>query len=216
MKPAPLVATLLLAAAPGAAHRLDEYLQATLLSVGKARVVAQMTLTPGVAVYPIVLAAIDADGDGVISTTEQQSYPASVLRDLTLSVDGSRLALRLISVSVPSIAEMKEGCGEIHLDFAADLPATGFHHKLTFENRHQAQIAAYQINVLVPSDRDIRILSQNRNYSQSFYELNYEQSGGANVWLAGVVLLLVARFTYLRMRQLAMTRKKQSPELSSS
>jgi hypothetical protein len=215
MKSPRVVAMLLLSAAPTAAHRLDEYLQATLLSVEKGRVVAQMTLIPGVAVFPIVLAAIDADGDGVISTTEQHSYAAHVLRDLTLNVNGSHLEPRLISVSVPSVAEMKEGRGEIHLDFTADLPPSAFHRKLTFENRHQAQIAAYQINALVPSDPDIRVVSQNRNYSQSYYELNYEQSGGAGNSLTAVALLFAARFTYLAcckptvlaMRQIAMTRK---------
>ena len=58
---------LLLAGIPALAHRLDEYLQATILSIEKNRLQAQMTLTPGVAVYPIVLAAIDTDADGVLS-----------------------------------------------------------------------------------------------------------------------------------------------------
>jgi hypothetical protein len=54
------------------AHRLDEYLQATIISVEKDRVQASMRLIPGVAVSSIVLASIDADGDGVISETEHR------------------------------------------------------------------------------------------------------------------------------------------------
>ena len=33
------------------------------------------------------------------------------------------------------------------------------------------------MNCLVPRDPDIRILAQNRNYSQSVYELDYVQTG---------------------------------------
>ncbi len=46
----PLAAALLIVAAgvPVSAHRLDEYLQGTIISVEKNRLQAQMTLTPGV------------------------------------------------------------------------------------------------------------------------------------------------------------------------
>ena len=44
---------------PGFAHRLDEYLQATMLSVGKDHMNAFMRLVPGVAVSSRVLAEID-------------------------------------------------------------------------------------------------------------------------------------------------------------
>ncbi len=45
-------AILVLAGTPAFAHRLDEYLQGTIISVEKNRVDFQMTLTPGVAVFP--------------------------------------------------------------------------------------------------------------------------------------------------------------------
>ena len=46
------VLIVLFAASPAHAHRLDEYLQGALISVEKNRVDAQLTLTPGVAVFP--------------------------------------------------------------------------------------------------------------------------------------------------------------------
>jgi hypothetical protein len=52
-------AILLSIGTPATAHRLDEYLQATLISVEQNRVHAQIRLTPGVAVFPIVLSLID-------------------------------------------------------------------------------------------------------------------------------------------------------------
>ena len=98
MKAALAAAMLVLTATPAVAHRLDEYLQATLISVEKDRIHAEIRLTPGVAVLPIVLANIDADGDGIISEAEQRAYAQRVVQDLSLSVDGDRLRVRLVSM----------------------------------------------------------------------------------------------------------------------
>jgi hypothetical protein len=201
----PAAAILLLAGTPALAHRLDEYLQGTIISVEKNRVDAEMALTPGVAVFPRLIADIDTDGDGVISAVEQHAYVARILRDLSLKIDGQPLAPRLLSMEFPAIEEMKEGRGEIRIEFEANLPFGGPNRQLTFENHHQSRIAAYQVNCLVPRDPDIRILAQNRNYSQSFYELDFVQAGvrsnprSLTTWLAGaqkplgtIALLLLA------------------------
>jgi len=202
-------AILLLTATPAPAHRLDEYLEATLVSVEKSRVQAELTLTPGVAVYPIVLADIDTNADGVISKTEQRTYAARVLRDLSLTIDGRPLKLQLLSTQFPAIEEMKDGLGQFRIEFGADLPFGGDTRRLIFENHHQSRIAAYQVNCLVPRDPNIRIVAQNRNYSQSLYQLEYVQAGvpanslslaswsGDRVWLSTVALLLFARFALL-------------------
>ena len=172
----PLAALLILTAMPVRAHRLDEYLQATLLSVEKSRLEAQMTLTPGVAVFPQLIALIDTNADGVISEQEQRSYAGLVLQDISLGIDGHRLTPHLIATRFPTMDEMKEGRGEIHLDFDAELPRAGHNRKLTFENHHQSRIAAYQVNCLVPRDKNIRIVAQERDYWQSLYRLDYVQT----------------------------------------
>jgi hypothetical protein len=197
-------AILLLAGTPGPAHRLDEYLQGTLIAVAKSRMDAQITLTPGVAVFPKLIAEMDTDGDGAISATEQRAYVARVLRDLSIKIDGRPLTPQVASMQFPAIEEMKEGRGEIQIEIRADLPPGGPNRKLIFENRHQNGIAAYQVNCLVPRDPGIRIVSQNRNYSQSYYELDFVESGARSsppglAFLSGVqkplgtaVFLLVA------------------------
>jgi hypothetical protein len=210
MKPALSAAVIfLLTGTPALAHRLDEYLQGAIVSVGKDRVDAQLTLTPGVAVFPVVVAEIDVDGDGIISDIEQHAYSSRILRDLSLKIDGQVLAPRLVSMRFPAIAEMKAGRGEILIEFAADLPRGGPHRKLTFENHHQNRIAAYQVNCLVSRDPDIRILAQNRNYSQSSYELDFLQGGvrsnpsslarllDAKEPLGTIALLLAASLAFL-------------------
>jgi hypothetical protein len=184
-------AIILLGGTAAPAHRLDEYLQGAIISVEKNRVDVQITLTPGVAVFPLLLADMDADGDGVISAVEQHAYVVRILRDLSLKIDGQPLAPRLLSMEFPAIEEMKEGRGEIQVEFDANLPVGGPNRKLTLENHHQNRIAAYQVNCLVSRDPDIRILAQKRNYSQSFYELDFVQAGVSSNsrslnWLAGV------------------------------
>ena len=206
-------AMLALAGTPAFAHRLDQYLQGTIISVEKNRIAAQMTLTPGVAVLPLLIADIDIDGNGAISETEQRAYAGQVLRDLSLTIDGHRLTPELLSIRFPTMDEMKEGRGEIQLEFNAALPRGSRNRKLTLENHHQSRIAAYQVNCLVPRDPDIRIAAQTRNYSQSLYQLEYVQSdvgsdplslawwAGDRRWLGTVAILLFARFAFLWRRR---------------
>ena len=170
-------AIILSVAGPVSAHRLDQYLQATLISVEKDRIQGFMRMIPGVAVSSTVLSSVDKNADGILSKTEQQAYAEQVLRDVSISVDGKGLSPRLVSVEFPKAEEMKAGLGEIKIEFSAELPRGGANRKLVFENHHQSRIAAYLVNCLVPRDKDIHFTSQNRNELQSFYELEYTQAG---------------------------------------
>jgi HupE / UreJ protein len=171
-------ATLLSLVGVASAHRLDEYLQAIIISVDKDHVQASMRMIPGVAVSSSVIASIDSNGDGVLSPAEQRGYAERVLSDLSLTVDGRSVKPKLVSVDFPQIELMKEGIGEIHIEFTADLPRGGPNRQLILENHHQRQNAAYLVNCLIPQDRDIRIVGQTRNEQQSFYQLDYVQAGG--------------------------------------
>jgi hypothetical protein len=174
-------AAILLSLGAGAfAHRLDEYLQATIITVEKDRIQASMRLIPGVAVAPVVLASIDANGDGVISEAEQQTYAERVLRDLSITVDGESVRPTLVSEKFPPIEQMKEGLGEIQIEFTVDLPPGEPERRIVFESHHQNERSAYLVNCLVPNDPNIRILTQTRNETQSFYQLDYAQSGGSS------------------------------------
>jgi hypothetical protein len=191
------------------AHRVDEYLQAALISLDqeKHHVEVFLRLTPGIAVSSQVLASIDTDGDGVNSENEQRTYAQRVLSDLSLMVDGHRLTPRLVSMDFPEVEQMKEGLGEIRITFTAGLPAGGPNRRLVFENHHQGRIAAYLVNCLTPRDRNIRMIAQNRSEDQSLYQLDYVQTGerpeplylkwwpgvrGWNGWPVAAAILLFA------------------------
>ena len=210
---AALAAAVFYFATPAAAHRLDEYLQATLISVDHARVDLQMRLTPGVAVLPKVLAAIDTNGDGVISDGEQRAYTAQVLHEVSLSAEGTPITLRLISVKFPDMAEMKEGLGDIQIDLTAELPRGGAERRLAFENHHLSNISVYSVNSLVPRIPEIRILAQNRNYLQTQYELKYMDAAAGNsslpfgpaAWVGAAALALTAKIAVSRRKRVPVT-----------
>src|SRR5215204_4431439 len=84
-----LAAAALLFALPNiaSAHRLDEYLQATRISIDRDRVVVAINLTPGTQIVPSVLAAIDTDRDGKVSDAEGAAYAGEVIQAMRLSVD---------------------------------------------------------------------------------------------------------------------------------
>ena len=204
-----LIVIVLAIGSPASAHRLDEYLQATTISLEQDHIQAQMRLTPGVAVFPSLFANMDTDGDGVLSQSEQQAYVERALGDLSLTVNENRLRLRLVSWKFAQTTEMKEGRGDIQIEFAAVVPRTTWSRKLVFENHHQSQIAVYLVNCLVPSDPNIQVKAQKRNYLQSRYELDYVQAGvdsgqltsdrwsGVWRWLGMTTLILLLPLAWL-------------------
>jgi hypothetical protein len=208
------VAILLCVGPPAFAHRLDEYLQATTLSVGKDRVEAEIRLAPGVSVFPAVLAALDVDGDGAVTEAEVRTYGEALLRDLSLSVDGEPVRLRLVAFDAAPIEEMKEGRGGIRLEAEGDVARSAGDRTLVFENHHLGRIAAYLVNCVVPSDPTIRVTAQDRSYDQSFYRLRYAVAedraespkprrwAGAVGGLGAAALVLFARLAWPAMQRL--------------
>ena len=139
-----------------------------------------MRLIPGVAVSSAVIASIDTNGDGSLSGAEQSAYAQRVLSQLSLTIDGQRLKPQLVSASFPQIQEMRDGVGEIHIEYTAELPRGGPDRKLVLENRNRTQRAVYLVNALASSDPAISIVAQKRNTVQSTYELDYTQAGGSS------------------------------------
>ena len=209
---AAVCALVVLATAPARAHRLDEYLQAATIALEKERVEVDMRLAPGVAVFPIVFAAIDSDSDGVVSPAEQRAYAERVINDISLTVDGVRLPLRLVSSIFAPREVLQEGRGEIQLRLDADLAAKAARHRLTFENHHRRGIGVYLVNALVPRDPDIQLAAQQRSEDQTIYRLDYaDASAPARVssfaawsgtwgWIDGALLALIAALALVRRR----------------
>lgn len=193
-------AILLTVAPPASAHRLDEYLQATRVSLSPNRVVLEIDLTPGTAVAPQVLPMIDIDGNGQVSDAEAQSYAERVMADLRLEVDGQRRILTLIRVEASSVRELTDGLGSVRLTVeAAGTAAAAGRRSLWFQNDHQPALSAYLVNALVPSSARIDITGQQRDVRQQGIRLDYDISSDRNEfaslwWLvAGIAFLGAVR-----------------------
>ena len=192
-----------------AAHRLDEYLQATLIGVTRDGTDVEIQLTPGVAMLPVLMAVVDQDRDGRISSGEERAYVGRVARDVELRVDGVPAPFSLIESKFPSIEAMREGLGTIRIK----LRAARSGHKLRFENRHLPQVSAYLVNCLAAPSDGLVVRRQERDVAQRSIEFEYSFGAGAvpgpraawialaSVWPAAIGILLVARMAVLIYRE---------------
>jgi hypothetical protein len=159
------------------AHRLDEYLQATRISVATNSISLSIDLTPGVAVADQLLVAIDKDRDGRVSEAEAAAYAQRMLKDLQLQLDETVLTLSLVDASFPSLPEVKDGLGVIRIKANAPVGqlAAG-KHTLTLTNAHLPAISVYLVNALVPKADAIEITKQTRDELQKNYRLEFRVS----------------------------------------
>jgi hypothetical protein len=177
------------------AHRLDEYLQAAVFSLQDGQLRTQIRLTPGVAVLPTVLAAIDTNRDGDISAAEKAAYGQRVLHDAALSLDGEPQNLKLAAVRFPGMDQLRKGLGDIEIDLSAlAVPSSRFRHRLSFRNLHQRAISVYLVNFLAPTGAEWRVEQQQRNYEQSEYSAQFSRRGfplPMALWLSAAAATLV-------------------------
>ena len=185
-----IVAVVIGLPARAGAHRLDEYLQAARIDISAHRVVIDLDLTPGANIAAEIVRWIDADGDDRVSPAERDAYAEQALSSLAMSVDSKPLLLRVVEVRAPETREMIAGTGPFHLRAAADLEGvTPGAHRLTFTNSHHPDVSVYLANALVPDDRRIAIVSQERPRDQHSLTVEYALAGGSRrvrmAWLVG-------------------------------
>ena len=166
-------AILLASLLPANAHVLDEYVQHSVIAVGKDRITISMRLQPGAEVGK-VMAAIEHDGKPGLSRTELKAYGHRVLGDLTVTLDGRKATPKLVSAEAADVRELRQGTGDIRIVYMLTAPMASGRHRLTLENRHQKGISAYVVNSLAPDDAAIHGFVQSRNVDQSRYQLDYE------------------------------------------
>jgi gamma-glutamyltranspeptidase / glutathione hydrolase len=156
------------------AHRLDEYLQATLVAIEPSGFRLHINLTPGVEVAKQVLAVIDRDHDGVISTNEAAGYSELLKRDLIVRLDQRNVELKVTASNFPSTAELRTGLAIIQMEFSVTpSPLVAGAHKFTLENRHLPTVSVYLFNAAQPKSGSVQIITQKRNANQSAGEIEF-------------------------------------------
>ena len=157
------------------AHRLDEYLQAALISIDSGRVSIELNLTPGVAIADRILRDVDADGSGVIDAAEAKAYSQQTRAGIALEVDGRPLDLRVIDTRYPSVEAVRLGQGTIQLRLAASTPALAAGaHQLRYRNGHRPDGSVYLANALLPASDRVVIRAQDRDVAQRELRVDYE------------------------------------------
>lgn len=177
--------------ASAGAHRLDEYLQATRVSIDVDRVGLEIDLTPGVSVAPQVLASIDTNGDGQISASEGEAYARQMIGSVSLLVDGRPEPVTLVEHRFPDVRDARLGVGTIRLRATAKLSATTVgRHQVSYLNAHRPQGSVYLVNALVPENTRIRIADQQRDQAQHGLTVNYRVRPWTPGWLlAGLAMV---------------------------
>jgi hypothetical protein len=159
------------------AHVLDQYLQVAQIALAPDGVLVELRLIPGVEVAEQICKLIDADGDGQITSVEEQAYVQRVLRDVELAVNGVNTPLTSTNLQFPTRQEMREGLGTIRLTLAAatTLKADS-HQQLYFRNNHLPELGVYLVNALVPTAREVKIGAQERDSLQRELRLSFDVS----------------------------------------
>ena len=175
-----LLAMLLAAHASAMAHRLDECLQATRISIFPDHLAIQTYITPGTLLAPGFFARIDANRDGAISEAEGRDYAEKTLQRITLSVDGLRVPLTLTGSQYPTFSELSGGEAMIRLEMLATTPEVPGRHRLLLQNDNDPAISIYLANAMLPRDPSISIVSQNRDQRQQTLTVEYDLKPSTN------------------------------------
>ena len=190
-------------AVPASAHRLDEFLQALRVDVRADGIVVELDLTPGANLAADVLATLDPNADGAIDPTEADAYVSSILRSLELTVDDHPVALDLVSRTIPSTNEVREGNGVINLVGRVDLAQSRGRHRIRMSNGFRPDVSVYLANALRPDSRAIAFASQSRDPRQQTLTIDYVVSAPlaarASGWSA-IALTLIGFSAYYRRR----------------
>ena len=168
-----LIAILLSLAPYASAHRLDEYLQATRLSLAANQIGVEIDLTPGVDVATAIFALINIDHDGRISPSEADRYANQVVRETTLDIDGRRAQLDVLRYEFPSFQEMNAGEGVIRIYARAVWRGSAGAHRLIYQNNHKTDLGVYLVNALRPGTPAIEIMEQHRDPYQRGMNLGF-------------------------------------------
>ena len=164
---------LMATAAPARAHRLDEYLQATVVDVSRQHITLTLRLTPGVEVAPGVIRQIGGNGDSAPSAAAWQGYGATITRGLSLALNGRALPLRVVATAFPAPAAMRAGNGVMTLRLEAAVAlAPGVYH-LAYANHNAGPDTVYLVNALLPRDPALHAIRQQRTPDQSSYQLDF-------------------------------------------
>lgn len=175
------------------AHRLDELLQATRISVDAGGIQLELALSPGVDVADEFIRSIDRNRDGALDDGEVRDFGRRVVGALTLSVDEHPLTLSAARWHAEPIDALRQGVGTIRLVARAAADMAPGRHVLMFGNGFQRAGSVYLVNALTPADSRIHFGQPQRDAQQRTFTIDYVRTGSwpAVVWPGAVTAVIV-------------------------
>lgn len=172
--------SLALVAGPAVAHPIDEVVQGAYLTLAPGEVRLELDLMPGVEVAAPVVAALDANGDGVLTAAEARAFGEMVLGETALTLDGEAVAWTLEEVTLSSLPALVSGNDVLKITATVPrLDAEGAH-ELAFENRYDPARSRVMANVFLRPGEGwtYRVTSQERDARGQALTVRYEATPG--------------------------------------
>lgn len=157
------------------AHPLDEFYQATFITIVPNRITMQIELYTGVLVASQILPMIDTNQDDIISEAEGQAYADFFLDDVVFEIDGTPTPLTVTDIEMPSPLDLKAGVGVIRFNLYTDLPPDHRgQHQFFYDNKHRSDLnSIYAVNALRDAANWVEINNQDRDVFQASLTLDY-------------------------------------------
>ena len=174
------------------AHRLDELLQASQVSITPAQITVVVYQTPGVEVAAPYLRDLDTNADAAISAEEGRAFAQRVIGQLVLDLDGSPLALSVEKSDYPDVPVMRSGEGSARIEARAAIPTLAVgRHVVAFTNNFDPGSGVYLANAMLPRDPEIAIVEQERSDQQKTLRIEFSVSETESRWAWWLALALL-------------------------
>ena len=168
-----VIAALAAFPATASAHRLDEYLQATRVSIDTDRIGIEIDLTPGANIASQIIERIDTDRDGRLSSDERHRYAQSVVGGIVLALDGRVIPVALASEDFPTLDAMAAGTGTIRLRATTHAAVASGRHQLLYRAAPLTAASVYLVNALMPTDGRVQLEAPQRDATQRALTLDF-------------------------------------------
>lgn len=182
------------------AHRLDEVLLTSQVSIEPTRIVIDVYVTPGVLVARQFLENLDPLGDGV-NDTDLDAFAAALLRRFTLWSDGVQLKPMVVAADAAPTADLLEGTGAVHVSVEAGSDGAAGQHFVEIANLYEPGVSIYLANAMLPPSDRVAIHAQTRDERQQRLRVDYSVAPRA-IWPFGILAatLALAAAAYWRRR----------------
>jgi ABC-type nickel/cobalt efflux system permease component RcnA len=157
------------------AHPLDEFYQATFVTIVPNRITMRVELYTGVLIAPEIMAMIDTDRNDEISEAEGRAYVQLFLEDVIFEIDDKPIPLTVADIEFPSALDLKAGVGVIRFKLYTDLlPDHRGQHQFFYHNRHRSDLnSVYMVSALRDAANWVEIMNQERDVFQASLRVDY-------------------------------------------